>query len=169
MSNREIDDFLSLWEYESGVTLQLLKTVPADRFGFRPDPEGRSIGELAWHLAALEGIMSNLAVQRNFAAAKPAGLEQPPTMAEVVSGYERMHREAVARVRSLSPEDLDREFDFFDRPISVRQVLRVPLLHHLIHHRGQLMMMIRMAHAVPSRVYGPLREESPPVGEQAKT
>ena len=167
MSAHEIDEFVSLWEHESGVTSQLLKSVPADQFSFRPDPQGKSIGELAWHLAELEGIMSNLAVQRSSAAAKMAGLEQPATMAEVVSGYERVHRESVARVRSLRAEDLDREFDFFGRPITVRRVLRFPLLHHLIHHRGQLMMMIRMAHAVPSRVYGPLREESPPV--QAKT
>jgi len=47
-------------------------------------------------------------------------------------------------------------------PISVRSILRFPLLHHLIHHRGQLMMMIRLANGVPSRVYGPNREDSTP-------
>ena len=55
--------------------------------------------------------------------------------------------------------DLDRTFPFFGgQTISVRHVLWTPLLHHLIHHRGQLMMMIRMAHGVPSRIYGPMRE-----------
>ena len=47
--------------------------------------------------------------------------------------------------------------------ISVRNILRFPLLHHLIHHRGQLMMMIRLAHGTPSHVYGPNREDGAPV------
>ena len=51
------------------------------------------------------------------------------------------------------------------KPISVRNVLQFPLLHHLIHHRGQLMMRIRMADGVPSKVYGPNREDDGAAGE----
>ena len=105
--------------------------------------------------------MTHIAVIRKFDGPMPPGIDRPRTVPELVSGYERIHREAVERVRGIRPEDLDREFQFFGgRPISVRQVLRFPLLHHLIHHRGQLMMMIRLAHGVPSRVYGPNREDT---------
>jgi uncharacterized damage-inducible protein DinB len=159
MANEEIQQFIELWEFESGVTRGLLASIPQDKYDFRPDPEGRSIGELAWHLAELEGIMTHIAQARDFKA-RPAGLERPRTVPELASGYERVHREAVERVRALRPEDLEREFPFFGgRQMSVRNVLRFPLLHHLIHHRGQLMMMIRQAGSVPSRVYGPNRED----------
>lgn len=160
MPNDEIAEFIDLWEYESALTKALLDAIPPDRLDFRPDPHGRSIGELAWHIAQLEAIFSNMARERTFGG-RPAGLERPPTVPELASGYARIHREAVERVRGLRPEDLDREFPFFDRQISVRSVLRFPLLHHEIHHRGQLMMMIRQAGGVPSRVYGPNREEMP--------
>jgi uncharacterized damage-inducible protein DinB len=160
MSTHELEKFLKVWEYESGVTLELLKTVPEDRYDFRPDPHGRSLGELAWHLAEIEAIMTQIARQREFSP-KVAGVERPRTVPELATGYQRVHRDAVERVREIRAEDLDREFPFFDgKPISVRNVLWFPLLHHLIHHRGQLMMMIRMAHGVPSRVYGPNREDT---------
>jgi len=156
----EIERFVSTWEYESELTARLLKTLPKDQYDFRPDPEGRSLGELAWHLAEIEAIMTTIAITRNFSGPMPAGLERPRTLDEMGVGYERIHREAVDRVRSIAPDDLDRTFPFFGgQRLSVRNVLWTPLLHHLIHHRGQLMMMIRMAHAVPSRIYGPMRED----------
>ena len=160
MSSHELDRFLSTWEYESDLTKKLLTTLPKDQYDFRPDPEGRSLGELAWHLAEIEGIMTTIAVKWDFSAPKPAGLERPRTVGELATGYERIHEQAVERVRGIRPEDLDRTFPFFGgQSISVRDVLWSPLLHHLIHHRGQLMMLIRMAHGVPSRIYGPMRED----------
>ena len=171
MSSHEIERFLSTWEHESELTARLLKTLPQDRYDFRPDPEGRSLGELAWHLAELEGFMSTIAMQRDIRAPKPAGIERPRTVPELATGYERVHREAVERVRTIRPEDLDHTLPFFGgRSISVRNVLWSALLHHLIHHRGQLMMMIRLAHGVPSHIYGPLREDGAAVraGAQAK-
>jgi uncharacterized damage-inducible protein DinB len=156
----DIDDFIQSWEYESGVTTQLLRTLPADRLDFRPHAQGRSLGELAWHLAELEAIMSTIAVQRNFRATPPPGLERPDSAEALTHGYERIHHEAVERVRRLTPEQLEIEFPFvLGNTIRVWQVLRFPLLHHHLHHRGQLMMMIRMAGGVPSRVYGPNRED----------
>jgi uncharacterized damage-inducible protein DinB len=160
MPSTEVEQFLRIWEYESDLTGKLLRTLP-DSYDFRPDPEGRSLGELAWHLAELEAIMTSIAVSQKLATPMPPGLERPRIVSELATGYERVHREAVERVRSLRPEDLDREFPFVGgQSISVRNVLRFPLLHHLIHHRGQLMMMIRMAHGVPSKVYGPNREDA---------
>ena len=58
MSDSEIEDFIALWEYEAGLTRNLLKSLPADRYDFRPDPEGRSLGELAWHLAEVEADLA---------------------------------------------------------------------------------------------------------------
>jgi uncharacterized damage-inducible protein DinB len=160
MSNQEIESFLRIWEFEAGLTSRLLETLPRDQYDFRPDPEGRSLGELAWHLAELEAIMSQIAAMKTIGGPPPAGIERPRTVPELATGYERVHRQAVERVRAIDPADLDHEFPFvLGQKITVRRVLRVPLLHHLIHHRGQLMMMMRLASAVPSRVYGPNRED----------
>ena len=159
----EVEDFLKTWERESKMTSELLRSIPPGQLDFRPDPGGRSLGELAWHLAEIEAIFSTMAEQKKFQV-PPGGLERPGTAQDFVSGYERIHREAVERVRALTPDDLGAKFPFLSgEMISVRNILRYPLLHHLIHHRGQLMMMIRLANGVPSRVYGPNREDGAPV------
>src|SRR5690349_12499103 len=104
MPNSEIDDFVGLWEQESELTRNLLKTIPQDRYDVRADSQGRALGELAWHLAELEGIMSSIAVQRSFKTPMPPGLERPRTVPELATGYERVHREAIDRVRSIPDE-----------------------------------------------------------------
>jgi len=100
---------------------------------------------------------------------KPPGLERPRQIAELAPGYERVHKESVARLKKISDADLDRTIPFFDgRPLPVRQIMWSATLHHLIHHRGQLMLMSRLAGGTPPGMYGPNREEFLKMAEAMK-
>ena len=71
-----------------------------------------------------------------------------------------MHADAIAKVRALKPEDFDRTMSDFDgKPLRIGDMLWAYLLHHNIHHRGELVLMCRMAGGVPPGLYGPNREE----------
>src|SRR5262245_40158417 len=113
----EIEDLITIWEREAGLTSKLLRSMPAN-VDFRPDPHGRSLGELAWHLAELEWIFSSMAQQqRSLQGAPPP--PRPGTVEEIASGYDQIHRDALARVRGLKPEELGLEFPFVTgEPIS---------------------------------------------------
>ena len=89
--------------------LTAFRSLPPDRYEFRPDPDGRSMGELAWHLAEGDGYIT-FGIERGEYTrdAKPDGIQRPRTIAELAPGYERVHRDAVTRIRALKPEDLDR-------------------------------------------------------------
>lgn len=50
----ELRTFREIWERESAKTKSLLESLPRDAYDFRPDPEGRSLGEMAWHVAEPE-------------------------------------------------------------------------------------------------------------------
>src|ERR1051325_5489939 len=54
----ELDTFRARWNSEVESTLRLLEALPTDQFRFRPDPKGRSIGELAWHLSEIDACLS---------------------------------------------------------------------------------------------------------------
>ena len=54
----ELDRFHRVWETEAQLTTKLLESLPADQYDFRPDRGGRSLGEMAWHLAEIEGYIS---------------------------------------------------------------------------------------------------------------
>jgi uncharacterized damage-inducible protein DinB len=160
MPMNELEMFLSAWNREADSTLKLLRALPATQYDFRPDAGGRSLGELAWHLAEGDAYMSYGVEQGKFTMdAKPPNIERPRTIEGLAPGYERVHREAVARIQKLKPEDLDRSIAFFTGPASIRDVLWTFTISHGIHHRGQLSLMCRLAGGQTPGMYGPNREE----------
>jgi hypothetical protein len=58
MSTNELEMFLNAWDREAESTLKLMRALPPTQYDFRPDPSGRSLGELAWHLAEGDAYMS---------------------------------------------------------------------------------------------------------------
>ena len=58
MPVNELERFLTTWDREASNTAKLLRALPASQYEFRPDAGGRSLGELAWHLAEGDGYMS---------------------------------------------------------------------------------------------------------------
>ena len=160
MPMNELEMFLSAWDREAESTLKLLRALPVTQYDFRPDVGGRSMGELAWHLAEGDAYMSDGIDAGRFAMdAKPPNIERPRTVEALAPGYERIHREAVARIRKLKPEDLDRSVPFFTGPMPIRDILWGMIISHGIHHRGQLTLMCRLAGGQAPGLYGPNREE----------
>jgi uncharacterized damage-inducible protein DinB len=162
MPSRELETFLSTWEHQASNVMRALRALPAGKYDFRPDPEARSLGELGWHLAELEGYMT-FSIERGGMTLreKPPGIERPREIAALAPGYERVHADAVARVRRLAVEDFDRKIPFFDgRPMEIRRMLWDAMLHHSIHHLGQLTVVMRLAGGMAPGLYGPNREES---------
>ncbi|MBI5710411.1 MAG: DinB family protein [Candidatus Eisenbacteria bacterium] len=161
MPGHERDSFLKTWERENLSTMRVLDALPADQYDFRPDPGGRSLGELAWHLAEAEAYMTYGIEQGKFDfAIKPPNLERPRDVRALAAGFRRAHEDAMARVRRLTDEDFDRTMPFFmGDPMRVGDILWYALLHHLIHHRGQLALMCRLAGGRTPGIHGPNREE----------
>jgi uncharacterized damage-inducible protein DinB len=160
MAMNEVERFIASWDQEAANTVKLLQALPPTQYDFRPDPSGRSIGELAWHLSEGDAYISFGIERGTFTGdAKPPNIERPRTVEALAPGYERIHREAVARIRALTPEDLDRTIPFFVGSMTIREMLWSAILAHGIHHRGQLTLMCRLAGGQPPGLYGPNREE----------
>ncbi|MEO7272585.1 MAG: DinB family protein [Vicinamibacterales bacterium] len=133
MSN-ELPAFLTQWERETQGTVALLEALRAVEYDFRPDAGGRSVGELAWHLAEVDAYVSLGIVQGGFDfPVKPPHLDRPRALAAFVEAFTVVHREAVARVEGLQPSDLDREIRYADGTMwTIRDLLWRKLLLHAV-------------------------------------
>src|SRR6185436_14589545 len=163
MSN-EVEQFISVWEQELAKTAAMLECLPRDQYDFRPDAEGRSLGELAWHLAEGDAFITYGISQGAFTPGlRPPGIERPRKIEELAPAFQRVHGEAVERIRALTPADLDRKIPFLTGDVlTIRELMWSFILMHTTHHRGQLSLMCRLAGGKPAAVFGPTREMMPP-------
>ena len=158
----EIETFREVLDREAQKAHQVILSIPPDRYDFKVDPDGRSIGQLAWHLSEIEGCISfDVEGGCDFSYAHEVpNMKRPTDVASLARGYKRVHDEAMARLSKVTNEDLDREVTFADgRRMTLRDVLWNEIVHHLIHHRAQLVLMCRQAGGQPPGMYGPNREE----------
>lgn len=160
----ELQHLLRQWDHETKGTEALLRALPLHQYDFRPDPDGRSLGQLAWHLAEVEVYASVGIARGEFRfAVRPPHSERPTTIAALLPAFRLAHADSVGRIERLEPADLDREVPYVDGTSwSIRRLLWDKLLLHAIHHRGQLSLMCRLAGGVPPALFGRTREQAMP-------
>lgn len=137
---------------EAECTKRVIAAVPDAKSDYRPDPNARSAKELAWHIANTDVQFLDGIANLNFKMETPE--HKPQTSSEVVQWYDENMKRGVARVASLSPEQLLTPVEFFG-VFNLPAVAYLGFLNnHSIHHRGELATYLRpMGSKVPS-IYG---------------
>ena len=158
MSN-DLKTFLTEWEREFASTARVMGNLPPTALSWRPHPKSRTAGELAWHLVTTErmAVASYLAGRMQH----EPGPECPSTLQGVIQAFALQHQDLAERVRKAPAEAASRTFPFLDgQAVSGEWLLRTLLLHHAIHHRGQLTVYLRLLDAKVPAVYGPTADDA---------
>jgi uncharacterized damage-inducible protein DinB len=141
--------------------------LPDGQFAWQPHPKSMTLGRLAEHLAELPQWVGTAVTQSGIdlaAARRPEGYQPPATRAAVLVAFDANATAARAALAGrtdaelMAPWTLRRgEHTVFTMPKA--GVLRAFVLNHIIHHRGQLSVYLRL-HDVPlPSIYGPSADE----------
>ena len=158
------DAMLPEFDHEMGLTRRLLERVPEDRFDWRPHAKSMTLGQLAQHVATIPMWGSVTMNQEEFdVGAAPASV--PGTRAEVLATFDRHAADTRRALTGRTDGELmvpwtlkSHGHTIFSMPRAV--VWRSFVMSHLVHHRGQLSVYLRM-HDVPlPSMYGPSADES---------
>lgn len=140
-------DYLRELDTVAGKLVALARALPAERYGWRPTEEVRSVSEALVHLAwTNEALLAGIAGE---SPPRSRGVERTMRDKEEVVAYlEASLVEARRRVESLAPAELDREVEVFGGPTSTRFVL-LRLLDHAHEHLGQMIVYSRLLGIAP--------------------
>lgn len=150
------------FDTEMATTRTLLERVPESRAAWTPHTKSRTLGELASHIANLPRLGLITMESDELDVAPPDGDATPgfSNTAELVRIFDDNVKRARAAIESASDSDLMEAWTLRRAGRTVwtlprAAVLRSFILSHMIHHRGQLSVYLRMTDVPVPAVYGP--------------
>jgi uncharacterized damage-inducible protein DinB len=161
-----IDGMLAELEQEAATTRRVLERIQQEHLSWKPHPKSMSLGQLALHVATVPGNVAELAAMDTVPT--PPSFVQPEaaTAAELVPSL----AESVAKARrTLGGFDDARMGAMWRLQNNGKDVLAMPrvalvraiMLNHWYHHRGQLLVYLRLLNQSVPSVYGPTADENP--------
>ena len=159
-----VDAMLPEFDHEMTTTRKVLERVPEDKFGWKPHAKSFSLGELAQHVATIPMWGSITLNQSELDVAGDQRLPPVKTRAELLSMFDQhvsSTRNALggtADAALMAPWSLKRGTQtIFTMPRV--GVWRSFVMSHLIHHRAQLAVYLRLNDIPVPSMYGPSADE----------
>jgi uncharacterized damage-inducible protein DinB len=156
------------FDQEMANTRKTLERVPDNRFGWKPHEKSMTMGRLATHLAETPGWASTTIEKDSLDLAPPGAPPFQPITAnsrhEVLAIFDKNIGTARAAIAGASDEHLMKTWSLllggttlFTLPRTA--VLRTFVMNHIIHHRAQLGVYLRLNNIAVPAIYGPSADE----------
>jgi len=159
-----VDALLPEFDHEMGVTRKLLERLPEDRFEWKPHPKSYSLGQLAQHVATIPMWGAATLNESEIDVSLMPPLAPLHTRSDVLALFDAHVMATRAALVGKSdaelkvPWALKREGHvIFSMP--KHAVWRSFVMSHLIHHRAQLGVYLRLQDVPLPSTYGPSADE----------
>jgi uncharacterized damage-inducible protein DinB len=157
---------LAEFDHEIGSTRRLLERVPDLHLSWKPHEKSYSLGDLSGHIANLSTWMNRIleSTELDLASVADARPTSPASRDDVLQRLEVNAQSARAKLAEQTDGSLLASWtlknggrEVFTMPRS--SVLRSFVFNHLIHHRGQLTVYLRLQNVPLPSLYGPTADE----------
>jgi uncharacterized damage-inducible protein DinB len=158
------ETLLPEFDEEMKNTRKLLECVPDGNFDYKPHPKSMTLGRLATHVAEIPswtGYTLDLEVLELQPDFKPT---LGASRAELLQIFDKGAAEARQKIAAASDEDWGKIWTFkyggktiMSMPRSA--VMRSTIMNHLIHHRAQLGVYLRLNEVAIPGMYGPSADD----------
>lgn len=158
------DRLITEIEQEASNTKKILECVPEDKFDWQPHEKSMTLKQLATHIAQLQG-MAGLTLQHDNHL-DLALAEQPEvnSAADLIDLMENGLKHTIEALKATQDDEFrkDWELRFGDKVLmkmSKLDFMRKMGLNHIVHHRGQLSVYLRLLDVPIPGMYGPSADE----------
>ena len=161
--------FLPEFDQEMANTRKTLERVPDNKWEYKPHAKSGTMGWYAGHLSNLPMWASVTMAQDSLDMAPPGGeapvqLPNPKNTQEVLENFDKNVAEARKAISAAADGDFMKPWslqrggqNIFTLPKAA--VIRGFVMNHIIHHRGQLTVYLRLNDIPVPALYGPSGDE----------
>lgn len=144
---------------EISATRRVLERLPEEHFSWKPHEKSMSLSRLAMHVVnLLQWYLDTLAKDEFDVSAAPPPMGEPASRSELLAAFEKNATAVEQALARTDDASLARTWTLRSGPQVLYQqprvaILRVSCLNHLIHHRAQLCIYLRLLHVPVPAVY----------------
>ncbi|HEY3823266.1 MAG TPA: DinB family protein [Bryobacteraceae bacterium] len=155
------------FDQEMATLRKLVDRVPEDKFSWKPHAKSMTLGRLASHVSEMSRWASFIINQDTFEMTPGQAPFNAATKAELMAALDKNVADARALIAGASDEQLGKNWSFLYGGHVVMEMpraaaLRTVVMNHIIHHRGQLSVFLRLLDVPIPSIYGPSADE--PIG-----
>lgn len=161
-----MESFVAEYVRECANTRKMLERVPEQEFGWKPHEKSFTLGQLASHLvdSQMWGTMTVNTEKLELGQGDYVPFIASSTK-ELVETFDVKVEEARQALEGLSDSAAMANWSMWKDGKKILEmpkiaVLRDFILKHMIHHRGQLSVYLRMKDVPLPQIYGPTADES---------
>jgi uncharacterized damage-inducible protein DinB len=159
------ETLLTEFDHEMANTRKTLERIPAGKFDYKPHPKSATMGWMAWHLSNLpHWIAITMQTDSLDLAAPFPPRETPADTQAVLTDFDNNVREARAALEKAEDSAMMAPWTLRKGGHVIMTMPRVAIirgmaLNHLVHHRGQLSVYLRLNDIPVPALYGPSADE----------
>lgn len=155
-------------QQEAATTRKMLERVPQAALTWKPHEKSMGLGQLAAHVANLFGTWLISSLTRDEYDLTESTPSKAESVEAILEAFDQNVANAVEQLKATTDESLFTKWSLkrggqvlFELPRWV--VVRSMVFNHIIHHRGQLSVYLRLQNVPLPPVYGPTADEMPDI------
>ena len=158
-------EFIDDWNQESASTQKVLDSLTDGSLTQEVSPNDRTLGRIAWHIVtSTPGMLHEFGLQVQQVESSST---MPANAKEIAETFRKVSSDTVDSIKQQwTDESLKERKNVFGMDMQKAATLSL-LIKHIIHHRGQMTVLMRQAGLQVPGVYGPAREEWSQMGLEA--
>lgn len=161
-----VDTIFEELEREGKSTARILERVPPEKHDWSPHVKSMTLGELAWHIANLPKSVGGFLREGVFAPRRGQKPEVPAEPGAIAARYRQNLADLREQLTAMQDAEFRESIDMKRGDQTVAQfskaaLIRVVLLNHSYHHRGQLTVYLRLLDVPVPAMYGVSADEDP--------
>jgi uncharacterized damage-inducible protein DinB len=161
------DTLIQELEQEGNTTRRVLDRVPADKLAWKPHEKSLSIGQLALHLARVNGSIAPMAVPETFeVVGNPFQFAEAESKTQIIDEFDEGLAQAKKAIAAMDDATITHPWTMKAGDRTIMSMPRIALFrallcNHAYHHRGQLSVYLRLLNVDVPSIYGPSADENP--------
>ncbi|GIP29077.1 hypothetical protein J23TS9_42070 [Paenibacillus sp. J23TS9] len=150
-----VEDFIAEWKNEAALTQNILDGLTDESLSQQVYPEGRTLGRIAWHFVTnIPDYLSEFGLT----VAKVPNLNEVPSAKVIADTFRTVSIEVEKALHEQWTDCILKQIQKAFGRMESNATIFMGLIKHIVHHRGQVTVLMRQAGLPIPAVYGPSKE-----------